>query len=244
MIARYALFEAGLPFENRRMDIHLAKEQLAPWYMAVNPKMTVPSLMKGKEILIDSKDILQYAASTQGQQWLDADQDASLQVQQILYAHYNISIERLTFAKALASIAPLRFIVPHMLEKIIKKLEKEIATTTLTKEAIKAKIVLNTQRLAFFTEGNLFDKLEFERKSIQLFLIKLPVPKEFLVGDKLSSADIVTVVLFGRLKMIYEYDLVQSPELIAWFKRMQTRPAYKKADIWTYFQPWRILFKC
>ena len=46
MIARYALFEAGLSFENRRMDIHLAKEQLSPWYRAINPKMTVPSLVK------------------------------------------------------------------------------------------------------------------------------------------------------------------------------------------------------
>lgn len=243
MIARYALYEADLPFENRRMDIHVSKEQLSAWYMAINPKMTVPSLVNGKDILIDSQDILKYVATTQGSQWLDSEEDAGLQVQQIIYAHYNLTIERLTFGKALISIAPLRFIVSRTLTKIIKKLEEELATST-NKEALRAKIALNTQRLTFFNKGDLEDKLEFERKSIQLFLDKLPSPKEFLVGNKLSSADIVTVVLFGRLKMIHEYDLVQSPELIAWFKRMQARPAYKKADIWTYFQPWRILFKC
>ncbi len=242
MIARYALCEAGLPFENRRMDIHLAKEQLAPWYMSINPKMTVPSLAKGKDIWTDSQDILKYLATTQGQQWMDADPEANLHVQQIVYAHYNITIERLTFGKALVTMFPLRFIVPHMLRKIIKKLEAEQQTSE-NKEAIAAKIALNTQRLAFFTEGDLREKLEFERKSVLLFLEKLPKPQEFLLGAKPSSADIVTVVLFGRLQMIGEYDLVQSPELIAWFERMKARPAYKKADIWTYFQPWRILFK-
>ncbi|RUR04785.1 glutathione S-transferase family protein [Legionella sp. km772] len=243
MIARYALFEAELPFENRLMDIHLRKEQLSSWYLAINPKMTVPSLVNGKEILIDSQDILKYIATLKGPQWLDSDKEAGLQVQQIVYAHYNITIERLTFAKALISLPPLRLIVPHMLQKIIRKLEKELRASE-NKEALSAKIALNTQRLAFFTEGDLRDKLEFEKKSIQLFLDKLPSPHEFLVGNQLSSADIVTVVLLGRLQMIGEYELVQSAELIAWFNRMQARPAYKKADIWTHFQPWRILFKC
>ncbi len=242
MIARYALFEAGLSFENRRMDIHLAKEQLSPWYRAINPKMTVPSLVKDNLILIDSQDILNYAARAQGALWLDADEEASLHVQQIVQAHYRISIERLTFAKALTSIAPLRFIVPHMLNKIIKKLEQELITSP-NKDALNAKIALNRQRLNFFTQGNLFSKLELERKSIQLFLEKLPSPKKFLMGNKLSSADIVIVVLLGRLNMISEFDLIQSQELVEWFSEMQARPAYKKADIWTHFQPWRILFK-
>ena len=37
MIGRLALKEAKVPFENQRMDIHLHKEQLAPWYVALNP---------------------------------------------------------------------------------------------------------------------------------------------------------------------------------------------------------------
>lgn len=242
MIARYALFEAGLSFENRCMDIHLRKEQLSSWYQAINPKMTVPSLVKGKEILIDSQDILKYVASTQKDQWLDNEEDAGLQVQQIVYAHYHLTIERLTFAKALIQMPPLRLAVPYMLGRIIARLERELPESD-NQDALSDKIALNKQRLSFLTEGDLQDKLELERKSIEIFLEKLPPPKEFLVGDKLSSADIVCVVLFGRLKMIDEYELVESADLQAWFSRMQERVAYQKADIWTSFQPWRIMFK-
>lgn len=242
MIARYALLEAGLGFENRRMDIHLAKEQLSSWYRIINPKMTVPSLVDGKRIWTDSQDILKYVAAKMGEQWLDHDAELNIYVQQIVYTHYNLIIERLTFGKALISIPPLRFIVPHMLRKIIKKLERELKGND-NKAALEAKIALNTQRLNYFTEGDLREKLEFERKSVLNFLEKFPKPQQFLLGDKLSSADIVTVVLLGRLKMIGEYDLVKSPELITWFASMQQREAYKKADIWTYFQPWRILLR-
>ena len=57
MIGRLALKEAQVPFENHQMDIHLRKEQLAPWYVALNPHMSVPTLVDGKTILIDSQDI-------------------------------------------------------------------------------------------------------------------------------------------------------------------------------------------
>ena len=58
MIGRLALNAAQISFENHHMDIHVRKEQLAPWYIALNPHMTVPTLVDGKTILIDSQDIL------------------------------------------------------------------------------------------------------------------------------------------------------------------------------------------
>ena len=242
MIGRYALLEAGLPFELRRMDIHLAKEQLSSWYMKINPAMTVPALVDKDQIWADSQDILKFAATQAGDQWMDSDADKTARIEQLVRDHYSITIERLTFGKALSSIAPLRFIALRMIRNAIHSLEAQLPTSS-DKTALEAKINLNQQRLAYFTEGNLADKLEVERNNVRSFLEKLPSPETFLFGDKISSVDIVTVVLFGRLKMIGEYQLVQSSELIDWFKRMQLRPAYKKADIWTYFQPWRIALK-
>jgi len=241
MIARYALFEAAIPFENRRMDIHLAKEQLDPWYIAINPKMTVPSLMDGPHIWTDSQDILNYAASRADGLWMDNNEELKLNIQQIVYAHYNITIERLTFSKALTSIPFLRFVVPHRLCRTIKKLEKE--NKSMQNQAIEAKIILNKQRLAFFTEGSLLEKLKLERKSVCNFIEKLPAPGDLLFGDKISSADIVVAALFTRLRMIGEYDLVEYRALTSWYERIQERPAFKNADMWSYFQPWRILFK-
>ena len=183
MIARYALLESGISFENRRMDIHLAKEQLTDWYRAINPHMTVPSMIEGTKIWTDSQDILNFAALNASQQWMDSDSELNLKIQQIIYAHYNITIERLTFGKALITIPPLRFIIPRMLGKIIKKLEKEEKNTTNNTD-LAAKIALNQQRLDFFTAGNLQEKLALERNSVLNFLEKLPIPQHFLFGDK------------------------------------------------------------
>lgn len=243
MIARYALYEAGVPFENKRMDIHLAKEQLTPWYMAINPGMTVPSLTNEEQTLIDSRDILKFAASKAEDKWLDADVTLAPQIEQIVAAHYAIIIERLTFLKALTSIPLMKFIIFRMLRKIIKQLESDLPNSA-NPTATKAKIKVDRARLAYFSEGNLADKLQTHRDTIKDFISKLPTPDLFLFGEKPSSADIVTVVLFGRLKMIGEYQLVPSPSALSnWFERMQARPAYKEADIWTHFQPWRILLK-
>ena len=51
-------------------------------------------------------------------------------------------------------------------------------------------------------------------------------------------------VLLGRLKMIGEYGLVDpSGAIDRWFERMQATEAFKQADIWMKFQPWRIVLK-
>ncbi|CAM2802893.1 glutathione S-transferase family protein [Legionella worsleiensis] len=242
MIGRYALLEAGLPFEHRRMDIHLAKEQLSPWYMAINPAMTVPALVDNKTIWTDSQDILKFAASQAGTQWMDADPECAGQIDTLVKDHYAITIERLTFGKALNSIPLLRFFVFKMLRNAISSLESQRPSSS-DEKALEAKILLNKQRLAYFSEGSLEDKLAEERNKVRAYLQQLPTPKVFLFGDKISSVDIVTVVLLGRLKMIGEYDLVVSEDLKNWFSRMQLRSAYKEADIWTYFQPWRIILK-
>jgi glutathione S-transferase len=243
MIARLALLESNTVFELRRMDIHIAKEQLSSWYEALNPAMTVPTLTNGDEVLTDSRDILKFAASNAGEQWLDVDLLLAQQINDLVEAHYAITIERLTFGKALARIPPLRVIVPHMLSRIIRQLNKELPSTANPK-ATEAKIVLNQERLAYFTEGSLADKLMTQRQEVIHYLNKLPTPCMFLFGDKPSSADIVTAVLLGRLKMIGEYDLVKPfPALVAWFERMQARPAFTNADIWLRFKPWRIILK-
>lgn len=244
MIGRLALHECGAPFAIRRMDIHIAKEQLAPWYLAINPAMTVPTLTDDSQSWTDSRAILDKAASIAGDQWVDADPSLTPKIKHIVDAHYAISIEHLTFAKAMTKFKLLHSLFPRMLSRIVKKLEDELPTSS-NPEAVQRKINLNNDRIAYFTKGDLNQKLIAERERISEYLRQLPFSSdEFLFGDKPSSADIVTTILCARLKMIGEFDLAKEfPELPSWFERMQTRPSFKEADIWTYFQPWRIVLK-
>lgn len=241
MIARYALLEAGVHYDDRRMDIHFAKEQLSSWYRAINPAMTVPSLVEDAGILHSSIDILRYAAAEAKDHWLDADSFCAKRIEAVVYAHYELVIEQLTFGKALEKFPPLRFIVPKMLRNILHQLEKERVQSPEAKD-LTAKIKQNQARLDYFTQGHRLDKLNAEREHVRHFLQQLPTPEQCLFGERPSSADIVTVVLFGRLQMIGEYNLVSKDSpLRAWFLRMQSRPAYQKADIWTRFQVLRCL---
>jgi glutathione S-transferase len=244
MIGRLALNEAGAPFVIRRMDIHLAKEQLSPWYLAINPAMTVPTLTDDNQSWTDSRAILDKAALIAGDQWMDSDPSLAPTIKNIVDAHYAISIEHLTFAKAMTKFKFLHQLFPRMLGRIVKNLEEELPNSA-NPEAVQRKITLNNNRIAYFTDGDLNQKLIVERESISHYLRQLTIPSsQLLFGDKPSSADIVTAILLARLKMIGEFQLAQAfTELPNWFERMQARSSFKEADIWTYFQPWRIVLK-
>lgn len=247
MIGRLALNTAQISFETHHMDIHVRKEQLAPWYVALNPHMTVPTLVDDKTILIDSQAILRLAANLASNQWLDVDLDLAPQIESVVKAHYAIPIERLTFCKAMIHLPILKFIFPRVLGKVIKGLEAQLVTAK-NPTALQAKIEANQSRITYFTQGaSLQEKMTVERNRISAYLNELPTPDYFLFGNKPSSADLVTAVLFGRLKMIGEYALVtnnaRGVALDQWFGRMQKEPAFQLSDIWLRFQWWRILLR-
>lgn len=232
MVARLALLEAGLGFDSRSMDLHIAKEQLTPWYQAINPHMTVPALVDDTATLVDSQDILHFASAKAGSSWLDSEATVGGQIETVVQAFYAIPIENLTFTKAMRKFPPLRYIFPRVLDKIVKKLEGELGAAQHP-EAVRAKIAINQKRITYFTEGNLTQKLADERDRVNAFLKDIPVSSPLLFGEKVSSADIVCAVLIARLAMIGEQALLKPvPELTDWFERFQSRPAFGSADIW------------
>lgn len=232
MVARLALLEAGVGFDSRLMDLHMAKEQLAPWYQAINPHMTVPALVDDNAIRVDSQDILRFASAKAGSSWLDSEAAVGGQIETVVQAFYAIPIENLTFTKAMSKVLPLRYIFPRVLDKIVKKLEGELQTAQHP-EAVRAKIAINEKRITYFKKGHLKEKLAIERDRVTAFLKDIPVAAPLLFGEKVSSADIVCAVLIARLAMIGEQALLKPvPELYAWFGRFQARPAFGLADIW------------
>lgn len=248
MIARLALNEAQVPYESQKMDIHLAKEQLSPWYLAINPHMTVPTGVQADRVLCDSRDILRFAAEQAHDMWMDSDQTRQADIDLIVQQFYAIPIERLTFVKAMTRFAPLRVVFPRLLARIIKNLQAELlrCDNPHIAQAIRQKIHVNEDRIAYFKQGRLIDKLDQERGHITAFLTQLKLGRSdtFLLGSRISSADIVVAVLVGRLYMLGETSLLSvNPAIEAWFERMQARPAFIKSDIWVRFQPWRIAFR-
>ena len=237
MIARLALREAGIAYDERRIDIHRAREQLAPWYVAINPHMTVPTLVDGTAAWRDSRDILAVAAARAGAKWATPSAD----IEAVVAAHYAIPIERLTFARMMTRIPPLRVLFPRMLRRIVRDLEAALPTAA-DPDAVRAKIAVDRERVAYFGGGDLRGKLEAERDHVRRFLAALPAPADLLFGARFSSADVVTIVLLARLKMIGEGALTGARADIArYFDRIVARPAFVAADVWTRFQLRRML---
>lgn len=53
-MARLALVEKGVPFRRRSVDIMEKAEQFEPWYIALNPRAVVPTMVIGEEVVTDT----------------------------------------------------------------------------------------------------------------------------------------------------------------------------------------------
>lgn len=244
MVARYALTLAEIPFESRVMDIHRKREQLEPWYILINPAMTVPALVASSEVYRSSLEILRYAQSSEPGRWYEscARDDQLANIQALLQAHDSFAVERLTFNALMHKLPPLRLLFPRLLRKVCKQLQSELDCNQDNHEAIRHKLAINKQRLAYFEEPLT------ARQAQQIALAKQLVarfPEKpaglWLFGDVPSCADVVLVVFLARLNSIglNNTDLVPAA-LRDWFKQKAQTPAFGQADIWANFHLWRL----
>jgi glutathione S-transferase len=238
MVARLALAEAGVSTVSRLLDIHVAKQQLSPAYRQLNPHMTVPTLRGPDLLLTDSSEILAFAAQNAGEQWADADPARQPGIAEAVQGHYRISIETLTFSKLLSSRPWFKAVVVKVLSGIVRSLERQAKRCPEQAEPLLAKVAQNRERLAVFTQAPIQQVLSEQREQVAAYLASLPpvVAGGWLFGRQLSSADVVLAVLCARLEMAGEIALLSRPDLQGWWQRMQQRPAFPAADVWTRFQ--------
>lgn len=63
----------------------------------------------------------------------------------------------------------------------------------------------------------------------------------FLAGDTYTLADAMWTVSLTRIDFIKETALIEErPHVLAYYRRMQARPSYKKADLWPHFKVSRL----
>jgi glutathione S-transferase len=243
MVARLALCEAHLPFTSRLLDIHLARQQLSPAYGRLNPHMTVPTLRGPGLLLTDSEEILRHAARHSGSAWADDDSSLRPGIAAAVAGHYALSIETLTFSRLLAGQPWLTPLLTRLLTALVRTLEQQARSTPDGGAIALAKANRNRERLQIFAAAPAEQTLAAQRAQVADFLAGLPEPpgSGCLFGPRISSADVVLAVLCARLTMIGEGRLLQRADLGAWWQRMQQRPAFRAADVWSRFHRRRFL---
>ncbi|UOD50913.1 glutathione S-transferase family protein [Orrella daihaiensis] len=246
MIARYALTLSGQPFESHMMDIHKKREQLQPWYAAINPAMTVPTLVHDGQVLGSSDLILQYLVNRFPATWFetDASEAGRTHVQQLVDLHYQFAVERLTFNAIMQKLPPVRIMFPVLLRKACRELEQQLNQANQDAAvAIQQKLELNRQRLAYFAEplaARQAKQIELAKQLINTYPDSPQGP--WLFGKLPSRADVVLLVFLARLNSVgLNNESVVPPELSAWFQQKTQTQAFVDADVWVKFHPWRLL---
>lgn len=248
MIARYSLILADIPFESHLLDIHRTKQQLQDWYIAINPAMTVPSLVSQSTALCSSADIVQFAIETKRDCWLDTGACAqSLQrIDHLNGLHDEFPLERLTFNAFMQKVPPLRKAFPHLLRRMCTDLEKRIQSERHPEllPALRAKLKQNQQRLAYFSSDTLANRQDQMILAARELIAAFPDSPRgaWLFGSLPSSADVRLLVFLARLQMIgLVHRVGVNAALVSWFLAKSQTSAFHKADIWTKFHLWRVL---
>lgn len=215
---RICLFEKGLPWESRLLDL-ATKEHLAPEYLRLNPNGVVPTLVHDGEPVIDSSVICEYIdekfpdmplspADALGRarmrawlRYLEEVPTAAVRVPSFngafLYRFQGLDMDR--FRNEQSDVRPLR-----------KHFYRRMGPQGFSPEDVEASL----EQLA-----RTVDRMEAA-------LEKGP----WLVGEQYTLAEIVAVPLIDRMIDLDFDDLMASrPRTEDWYRRMRERPAFSKA---------------
>ena len=218
--ARICLFEKGLEFESRLVDL-AGKEQLAPEYLKLNPNGVVPTLVHDGDPVTDSSVICEYLdeqfpqlplsppdalGRARMRAWLrfiDEVPTAAVRVPSFngafLYRFKGLDAER--FKQEQADVRPLR-----------KHFYRRMGPDGFSQADIEASV----EQIARTVER------------MEHALDKGP----WLLGERYTIADITVAPLIDRIADLGFSDIWSDgrrPRVSDWYRRMRERPAFQRA---------------
>ncbi len=236
MIARLALAEGGIAHERVFVDIHFRLSQQQPDYVRINPGMTVPTLVLADRILVQSRDIAEYALGStpdgETKTWLDL--------------HYGYPIEELTFGGILARNPLARILIPKRLEATRRQLLALATRNPDLASLYEARAEVFAERVAAFEPDAVVKLSERRRTEAIGFMDRLEQTlrdgRAVLVPPAYGVADVVWTVFLGRMEFAgLGAEIPKRPALARYWSAMQARPSFSAADIWKKFHIGRLI---
>jgi glutathione S-transferase len=232
-IARLALCELGVAFEARLAAPGPPTfDTYQPWYLALNPMGTVPTLVDGERAVPDSDAIIRYAAEHLSTVNLEPEDPALLGLMEAWMADLRaLSIRELSYGaenkkKAGAGINRIRLKVlakrrekhPDLAEVYTRKIEdiRGFAERSVDPGTVAGHIRGVSQKL---------DELD-----------ALLSDQDWITGATYCLADTVWTVAVARFIMLDFDPLNSRPALAEWYARVKARPSFRQADVWETFR--------
>jgi glutathione S-transferase len=225
-MARLALVEKGVPFRRQTIDIMRKAEQFEPWYVALNPRAVVPTLVVGAEVVTDTIRIVRRIdRDFPGPDLAPADPDPMERwLADIMGLHYGV----LLYAGRLGPdrTSPTIIARGEMLRQLRAArpelrgmLDRRIEGNERLQEILKSPEQVDTH-------------VEAARALVRRMEAALETP--FLCGAAFSLADCFAIAALARFRVHgFEtwWSTGQSPRVAAYYRRMKARPSFAGAGV-------------
>lgn len=242
MIARLVLAEKNVKYEMHKVDIHIKMEQFSPEYIAIQPNMTVPTLLCDGVTIDDSHKILFFVNEQFEGADLYPDVDAAA-INESLTRHYAFSIEDLTMGNAMRKSPVAKFALARGLKKASRRCQALMITYPEFRDALDKKIRLEEERYnLILSKDNNYEQMKVRAIELCDMLEGKLSKHEFAASNQYSLADVVWTVFIARLFMIkFDRLITERQHLQAYWQRMSKRKSYMEANIWTKMKPMFLL---
>merc|ERR1712032_1289227 len=240
MGCRLAAEEYKVPrLVHRNVDIECAMENYEAWFVKIQPKMTVPCMTYGKNIIGDSKDIMHFLAKKHpGAGLHPPERKAAIDsFIDLFYSRFGM-IAQFTFGNCVRISKPVRdFIDRGKTEKSIEKLKQLIKENPELKAVGEAKLMGKTRFnfVEFMMRANL-KALDASMQEV-LDVAETNLGKgAFMCGDTYTLADVVATAFLARIHIIKKETMFGPKTTKYWNQVIKTRPSFQQAYIcsnWT-----------
>ena len=234
MKARLALVEKGLAWNDHAVDIVQAQEQLEPWYIRLNPKGVVPTLVhhqgESEQVVNDSAVIIRYVAEQQeGISILPVDDEKRALMERLIKLADEIDLQILSYAKH-----PSMEKSEQVLQARIRKSEELAGANPELSEQYAVAAERSRRNSKFRVDPAHVGQIEAAAQAALSFAGEQLARHDYLAGDDYSLADVIWTVVLSRLELLGYGDWIaeaQAPELADYYSRMQARESFTSAQI-------------
>lgn len=229
---RLALVEKGVTFRNHWLDIGPSAENYEPWYVKLNPKCVVPTLVCGDEVITDSAVIMRYVAEEFEGPALIPEDPTELERMERWYAlAESLDFRLFTFST----------VNPKLTAFGLKKKIKKLRAYSTKYPELRAEYEAKIKDMEGLRDQSRDPELLEERRinlgreldALDATLASSP----FIAGETYTLADVIWTVSLTRIVFLKRHELIESrPNLSAYYQRMQARPSYQEATLYPRFK--------
>ena len=215
---RLALWEKGIPFEERHVD-HKNREHLSDWYLKLNPNGVVPTLTDGDDVIIDSSVILEYLEEVYPDHAMSPDNP-------VKRAHMR------KWLRYLEEVPTPAIRVPSFNKHLAKRyenMEDDAYQAMAEAHPVRKHFYKRMNKTGFSAEetAESIDRLDSAAQRVSDALESHG--KDWIMGDMLTIVDPAYMPTVDRMIDLGLGDMIfNRPALKAWYERYAKRPAFEK----------------